>query len=95
MTDRVVGQRGEADHRVVAGQLARLGVPDVARWPRAEALRRGAEVTPLVQADVEPVDLVPSPAQERDKNGSDVAAITRDEDPHRQLPLVGDEIYEI
>ena len=52
-----------------------------------------AEVASLIQADVEPVDLVPGPAQERDQNGSDVAAVTRDEDPHRQLPrLFGDEI---
>ena len=93
MTERVIGQCGQADHRVVAGQLARLGVPDVERRPRADALWPGAEVTSLIKAGIEPVHLVPGTAQERDQNGSDVAAITRNENPHRQLPrLFADEI---
>jgi len=62
VTERIIGQRGQADHRVVAGQLAGLGVPDVARRPRADALCRAAEITSLVETDVEPVDSVPGPA---------------------------------
>ena len=40
------------------------------------------EVAALVQAEVEPVDLVPGRAQERHQDSPDVTAVTRDEDSH-------------
>ena len=86
MAEGVVGQCGQADHSVVSDQFVSSGLPDVARRPRAGALRRRTEVASLIQPDIKPIDLVSCPAQERNQNGSDVAAITRDEDPHRQLP---------
>ena len=49
----------------------------------------GTEVASLVQAEVEPVDLVPGRAQERHQNGSDVAAVARNEDPHSLTPKFG------
>jgi hypothetical protein len=50
------------------------------------------QVAPLVQAEVESVDLVPGTAQERDKDGSDVAAIARNQhfqDPHHRPEPAG------
>ena len=91
MTERVIGQRRQADDRVIADQLGGLGVPDVARSARADALRCMAEVTPLVETEVQPLNLVPGCAQERDQDGADVATITRNENPHRQPPDLGEE----
>jgi hypothetical protein len=48
-----------------------------------------AEVTPLVEIEVEPVNLVPGCAQEWDQDGADVATIARNENPHRQPPDFG------
>ena len=84
MAQRVVRQRRQADHRVEASQLAGLRVPHVARRSRTDVIRGRAEVAPLVQAQVEPADLVPRRPQERDKDRTDIAAITRDHDPHRK-----------
>ena len=86
MTERVIGQRRQADNRVIANQLAGLSLPDVARPARADTLRCVAEVTPLVETEVEAVNLVPGFAQERDHDGPNVATIARNENPHRQPP---------
>jgi hypothetical protein len=61
----------------MADQLAGLGVPDVTSSARADLLRCGAEVAPLIETEIEPVNLVPGCAQERDEDGSDVAATAR------------------
>ena len=42
----------------------------------------GPEVAAFVQAEVKALDLVPGRAQQRHQDGPDVAAVTRDEDPH-------------
>ena len=86
MTERVIGQRRQAHHRVVPGQLPAPGVPDVARGPRADVLRAGAEIAPLIQAQVQSVDFVPGRAKDGDEHGPDVATIARNEDPHRVSP---------
>ncbi len=86
MTERVIGQRRETDHSVVVGPLADYDVPNVARGSPADVLRGGSEIAPLVQAEVESIDLVPGRAREGNENGSDEATIARNEDPHR-LPL--------
>ena len=49
----------------------------------------GPEVTPLVEAEIESVDLVPGRTQERHQNGSDITTITRNEHPHSQNPSSG------
>ena len=83
VAERVVGQRRQADHRVVAGELPRRDVPHVAvRLLRRRPASGRAEVAPFVQAEVEPVDLVPGRAQERHQHGPDVSAVARDEDSH-------------
>ena len=46
VTERVVGQGSETDHRVVADQLAGLSVPHVARGPHADVLQRGPKSQP-------------------------------------------------
>ena len=87
MAERVIGQGGQAGHGVVAGQVVRFGLAHVNRKAPADVFRSRAEVTTLVQAEVKAVYVVPGPAQEGNENGSDVATITRNKDPHR-MPLV-------
>ena len=87
MAERVIGEGGQAGHGVVAGQVARFGLPHVNRKAPADVFRSRAEVTSLIQAEVKAVYVVPRPAQEGNENGSDVATITRNKDPHR-MPLV-------
>jgi hypothetical protein len=45
----------------------------------------GAQVTARIQLKVEAVDLVPGALEERDEDGTDVAAIASNEDPHDAL----------
>ena len=59
-----------------------LGVPDVARGPKADFLWTRAEVAPLVEAHVESGDLVTRCPHDGNENGSDVAAVTSHEDSH-------------
>jgi hypothetical protein len=82
VAERVIGQGGQADHGVVAGAMFRLDIPDVEPGAETGILRSGAEVATLIEAEVETFHRVSGGAQERNKDGSDVAAITCYEDPH-------------
>jgi len=86
VAQRVVGQRRQAHHRVVADQVRGR---DIAEVPRSgvPALGRGTEVTAFVQAEIEPVDLVPRGPHERREDGTDVAAVTRNENSHFLPPV--------
>ena len=81
MSQRIVGQCRQADHGVVPGQVGWPGIPDVAGRPQA-GLRDGAEIASLVETEIKSLDLVPGCVQERNENGSDIAAITRNQDLH-------------
>jgi hypothetical protein len=97
VAQRVVGQRGQAHHRVVAGQVRRRDIAEVPRSGVA-ALGRGAKVTAFVQAEIEPVDLMPGGPHERREDGADVAAVTRNEHSHfvppvRRMSSAAQDIY--
>ena len=44
-----------------------------------------AQVTARIQPEIEAIDLMPGALQERHKNGTDVAAIASNKDPHDTL----------
>lgn len=62
--------------------MSRDDIPDIAGRARADTFRAGAEIAPLVQAEVQPVDLVPGRTQKRHQDSPEVAAITCDEYLH-------------
>ena len=53
---------------------------------RVAVASAGSEVAPCVQAQVEPVNLMPRRTQERNKDGTDVSAIARYQ--NLQLPAL-------
>jgi hypothetical protein len=81
IAQRVVGQRGQAHDRVVAGQLADLHIPHILRAGQ-HVFRRGTEIASLVQTEVEAINLVPSSTKQRHQDSTDVATVARDEDSH-------------
>jgi hypothetical protein len=86
VTQRVVGQCREAQHGVVAGQLAGVGLPHVKRGPVGDVLRAFSEVTPFIEVQDQPMDLVPGRAQQGNENSADVATIACNQDPHAGPP---------
>jgi hypothetical protein len=66
--------------------MSGLGIPGISQVPRTEILRAGAEVAPLMETDVQPVYLVPRRAQEQNQDGSHIAPVTGDENPHLPPP---------
>jgi len=85
VAQRVVGERGQAEDRVIARQLAGDDVPHVDGRPRPLVGGR-PEVASLVKAQVEPIDFVPGGSDERNQNGAYVTAVARNEDFHRTAP---------
>ena len=81
IAQRVVGQCGQAQDRVVASQVAGLHIPHVLRALQ-HVFRGGTEIASLVQAEVEPLNLVPGSSQERHQDRTDVATVARDENSH-------------
>ena len=84
MADRIIGERGEADHGVVTGAVPRFDVPHVDPRTKADFLGPRTEVATLVEAQVQTLHRVPGRPQERNQDGADIAAITCDENPHSQ-----------
>ena len=86
MTERIIGQRGQADHCVIAHQARGFGIADVTGPAIDCGPWRRAEVTPLVETEVEPVDLVSCGLQKRHHDGPDVTTVTSYQDLHALPP---------
>lgn len=82
MTERIVRQRGKADHRVVTRQLAGRHIADVARGPGAGY--GGTQIAAFIQAKVKAIDVMPGRLQGGYQDGPDVAAVARYQ--NSQLP---------
>src|SRR5262249_10373156 len=86
VTERVIGQRCQAHDGVIAAELCRVGVPDVAWLQRPRVLRGRAKIASFVQPEVHPVDFVTGIAEEGDENSPDVAAVPCTQASHRLPP---------
>ena len=59
MTDRIVGQGGQADDCVVAGAVPGLDIPHIGLGAKADVLRSRAEIATFVEVQVETLHGVP------------------------------------
>ena len=84
VSDRVVADRGEVDHRVEADEVLALDVADVGPH-RLDLGASGAERAGGEEVGVEADDLVAGPLEHGDEHGADVAVVASDEDAHVNL----------
>ena len=80
VAERVVGERGQVDDRVVAAQVLGRHVAHVALERRNLGARR--EIAAAVEERVEPGDVVSRRGEERCGDGADVAVVAGDQDLH-------------
>ena len=86
VTDRVVGDRGQVHDRVVPPQVVGPHVPDVEPAPRNR--RRGRpEVTPVVPAGVQALDLVTGRLEVGDEDRAHIPTVTTHAYAHAISPL--------
>jgi hypothetical protein len=65
-----------------------IGIPDIAGRARPDIHWARAKIATLIQAEVQPIDLVPSRAQDGNHDSSDVAAVTGHQHPHKPALLI-------